>query len=46
MTLALGKGSYAQYLYDAAGRLTGVVNKKSDNSDVSTFLYALDPAGI
>jgi hypothetical protein len=26
--------------------LTGVVNKKSDTSDVSTFLYSLDPAGM
>jgi len=41
----LGNGSYVTYDYDDAGRLTSLVNSKSDDSTLSSFAYLLDSVG-
>ena len=41
----LGNSSYVTYDYDDAGRLTSLVNSKSDDSTLSSFTYLLDSVG-
>jgi len=38
-------GTYTGYTYDDAGRLTGLANKKSDNSVISSYTFVLDGVG-
>jgi len=38
-------GTYSEYTYDAAGRLIGLANKKSDNSIISSYTFVLDGVG-
>jgi len=40
-----GNGAEADYAYDAVNRLTLLENKKSDDSEISTFFYEHDKAG-
>ncbi|MEZ4908788.1 MAG: hypothetical protein R2771_14350 [Saprospiraceae bacterium] len=38
-------GTYTEYSYDAAGRMTGLVNKKSTNEVISSYTFTPDDAG-
>ena len=38
-------GTYCQYTYDAAGRLTGIDNKRTNGSVISQYTVTLDAAG-
>ena len=40
-----GNGTWVSYTYDDAGRLTQLVNLKSDNTTLSSFAYGLDNTG-
>ncbi len=40
-----GNGTKAEYVYNSRGLLTNLVNKKSDNTVLSSFAYTLDNAG-
>lgn len=41
----LGNGARSTYAYDDGGRVTGLSNKKSDGTVISSFAYAYDSAG-
>lgn len=41
----LPNGTYIKYSYDAAGRLIGLANKKSDGSIINSYTYTLDGVG-
>jgi RHS repeat-associated protein len=43
--LTYPNGATTSYAYDALGRLTSVVNRRSDGSEISTYTYILGPAG-
>lgn len=38
-------GTYCQYSYDAAGRMTGMQNKKSNGTVISEYSFTLDKIG-
>ena len=38
-------GTYCQYSYDAAGRMTGMQNKKSNGTVISEYSFTLDKTG-
>ncbi|MCB9231091.1 MAG: S-layer homology domain-containing protein [Bacteroidia bacterium] len=38
-------GTFCQYSYDAAGRMTGLTNKRSNNSVISEYTFTLDNVG-
>ncbi len=42
---SLANGAYSTYSYDAANRLLILVNKKSDDSNLSSYTYTYDNAG-
>ena len=41
----LGNTTKTTYSYDDAGRLTGITNKKSGGTVISSFTYTYDDAG-
>lgn len=41
----LPNGTYTQYTYDTAGRLTRMANKKSDGTEINSYIYTLDGVG-
>ncbi|MCS6862142.1 MAG: RHS repeat protein [Abditibacteriales bacterium] len=40
-----GNGTKVEYVYNSRGLLTNLLNKKSDNTVLSSFAYTLDAAG-
>jgi RHS repeat-associated protein len=43
--MPLGNGSYTEYLYNGAGSLTLLSNRKSDATVISAFAYGVDDTG-
>lgn len=43
--ITLPNGTYTDYTYDAAGRPTGISNKKSNGTVISSYAFTLDQAG-
>ena len=39
-------GTSANYAYDSLGQMTGLANKKSDNSVISSYGYGFDARGV
>lgn len=44
-TTTNANGTVAAYAYDNAGRLTGLINRKADNTVISSYSYTLDAIG-
>jgi YD repeat-containing protein len=42
---ALGNGVFTTYAYNAAGQVVSLVNRKADNSVLSSFVYTYDASG-
>ena len=43
--ITLPNGTYTDYTYDAAGRPTGISNKKSNGTVISSYAFTMDNAG-